>query len=55
MSDMELRLIALGVAKETAGPKANPDEVLSAADEIFYWLKHGVFDGQESARDDQPR
>ena len=43
MDDLELRLYAIDLARETEGEKASTDEVLQAADEIFYWLKHGVF------------
>lgn len=44
MDDLELRLYAIDLARETEGEKASTDEVLRAADEIFYWLRHGVFE-----------
>ncbi len=43
MSDLELRIYAMEVAKLTEGAKATTDVLLLAADDVFRWLKYGVF------------
>ncbi len=43
MSDLELRIYAMNVARESEGAKATTDELLRAADELFWWLKTGAY------------